>query len=330
MSRPRFACLLLLLTVFFAPSVIAAATPDEIPAADRAVVWPGKDVALTVPFAESNESDLYCSLFPDAFAAKTGWRLRLRYFAAEAGAQAWARMADDGPDGYNPTGVNIPHIILRGLAPDSGVDPKTMSLCVIFAYTPCVLWSPKPNPSALRDFIETARKAPGSPLVAGPGRHSAAQLAARMLDRNSGVHSGYLPYAGSSEAAGAAREGKATLFWAHTVTLPGFAGAVPVAVAAEQRHPALPHTPTFRELGYDVVQGTTRGLAVPADTPKDIRRRIATVFAGLNADPALRAKAASLGFSSLDLDYEKIPVWFAAQSEKYRRLAEDYEMNKQD
>ncbi len=322
MTRSRLAALPLLFALTLLPFAARGA--------DLAVSWPGKDVHLTIPFTAGNESGLYYSLLKEAFAAKTGWKLLLRNFWAEAGGQAWARMADDEPDGYALTGVNVPHVFLRGLKADSGVKPAALRVCVLLNHTPCVLWSPTPDPAALKNFIDAARKKPGGPLAAGPGRFSSAQLAARMLDRAAGVRSTYLPYAGTSEAAKAAKEGKAALFWAHSVTLPAFAGARPLAVAAEKRHPALPGVPTFRELGYDVVQGTYRGIAVPAGVPEETCAGIAAVFKGLAADPAIRAKAVSLGFTPVDLPYERLAVFVAARAEECRALYEDYALGKQD
>ncbi len=308
---------------------VAGAFPAA--AGELAVAWPGKDVTLVLPFAPGNESDMYAALLQESFAETTRWALKIRHAPGEAGAQAWARMIDDAPDGYTLTGVNIPHVILRGLQPDSEVKPEAMRICHISAYTPCVLWAPKQGAFASLDaFLAASRKNPGGILVAGPGRYSAGQLAARMLDRSAGVRSAYIPYAGTGEAANAVRDGKAALFWAHTAVLPSFGDDFrPLAVAADKRHPALPGVPTFRELGYDFTQGVYRGLAVPENTPEETCRSIGALFYALNASAVVRVKAGIRGFTPVNIPYEGIPAFFTEQIRKYRDLAEEYQLTDQ-
>ena len=47
-----------------------------------------------------------------------------------------------------------------------------------------------------------------------------------------------------------------------------------LAVAMDERHPAMPDVPTFKELGYDMVSGVYRGIAVPQATPEEVRKQV--------------------------------------------------------
>ena len=52
-----------------------------------------------------------------------------------------------------------------------------------------------------------------------------------------------------------------------------------LAVAMDKRHPLLPDTPTFRELGVDWVDGAYRGIGVPKSTPAELRKRMSDLWA---------------------------------------------------
>jgi tripartite-type tricarboxylate transporter receptor subunit TctC len=43
-----------------------------------------------------------------------------------------------------------------------------------------------------------------------------------------------------------------------------------LAVATDERLDVLPDVPTFKELGYDIVGGAYRGVAVPKGTPPEV------------------------------------------------------------
>jgi tripartite-type tricarboxylate transporter receptor subunit TctC len=67
-----------------------------------------------------------------------------------------------------------------------------------------------------------------------------------------------------------------------------------LAVAAEERVPALPDIPTFKELGYDIVGGAFRGVAAPLGTPQPVVDRLAKAYT--NANKIIAKKLLDLGF----------------------------------
>jgi tripartite-type tricarboxylate transporter receptor subunit TctC len=69
-----------------------------------------------------------------------------------------------------------------------------------------------------------------------------------------------------------------------------------LAVAANKRAKALPDVPTFKELGYEFVEGAYRGVAVPPETPKEIKAKLEKAFEKVNYDPVVIKKMEDLGF----------------------------------
>jgi len=72
-----------------------------------------------------------------------------------------------------------------------------------------------------------------------------------------------------------------------------------LAVAAEERLNVLPDTPTFRELGYDIVGATYRGVAAPKGTPAERIDMLADLFTEMNITMAKRQ--VPMGFQMTDI-----------------------------
>ena len=94
-----------------------------------------------------------------------------------------------------------------------------------------------------------------------------------------------------------------------------------LAVAAEERLPALPDTPTFKELGYDMVGGAYRGIAVPSGTPEDIRTKLSDLLGEVNANPEFVKKMEDAGFVVISIPYAEVPAFMAERQAQYDSVA---------
>jgi tripartite-type tricarboxylate transporter receptor subunit TctC len=90
-----------------------------------------------------------------------------------------------------------------------------------------------------------------------------------------------------------------------------------LAVAMEKRHPLLPDTPTFRELGIDWVDGAYRGIGVPKSTPPEARKKLSDLFRALNADPQMKELAAKSGFELVNVGVEEMDGFMADKTRLY-------------
>jgi tripartite-type tricarboxylate transporter receptor subunit TctC len=91
----------------------------------------------------------------------------------------------------------------------------------------------------------------------------------------------------------------------------------PLVIATEKRHPAFPDVPTFRELGFNWVDGAYRGIAVPRPTPVAIQKQLSDVMFALNQDPGMRTQLTDGGYDVIDITLEKMPAFMADKSRAY-------------
>jgi tripartite-type tricarboxylate transporter receptor subunit TctC len=71
-----------------------------------------------------------------------------------------------------------------------------------------------------------------------------------------------------------------------------------LAIASEMRMDVLPDVPTFKEQGYDIVEGAYRGVAAPPGTPDDVIKILADAFEKVHKDPEVKKKMDQNGFKT--------------------------------
>jgi tripartite-type tricarboxylate transporter receptor subunit TctC len=75
--------------------------------------------------------------------------------------------------------------------------------------------------------------------------------------------------------------------------------------------------PTFRELGFNWVDGAYRGIAVPKPTPRAIQKQVSDMMYAVNQDPEMRKKLTDGGYDVIDVTLEKMPAFLAEKSKAY-------------
>ena len=227
----------------------------------------------------------------------------VQYKPGAGGALMWSTMNSLAGDGLTVVGINLPHTVLQPM--DGSVQYKTEDITPVFwfHYTPDALIVPEQSPiKSFADFVKTARTNPGKLSLGGSGLNSANHAAHERLNRDFSVKTTYVPFKGTGDMAtsviGAHIDGVMS-YTAFAVNNRGKVRAL--AVAMEKRHPLLPEVPTFKELGVDWVDGAFRGIGVPKSTPIEARRRLAELWASLNAEPEMKELAAKSGFELVNI-----------------------------
>ncbi|MBM3339043.1 MAG: tripartite tricarboxylate transporter substrate binding protein [Betaproteobacteria bacterium] len=227
----------------------------------------------------------------------------VQYKPGAGGALMWSTMNSLAGDGLTVVGINLPHTVLQPM--EGSVQYKTEDITPVFwfHYTPDALIVPEQSPiKSFADFVKTARTNPGKLSLGGSGLNSANHAAHERLNRDFSVKTTYVPFKGTGDLAtsviGAHIDGVMS-YTAFAVNNRGKVRAL--AVAMEKRHPLLPEVPTFKELGVDWVDGAFRGIGVPKSTPIEARRRLAELWASLNAESEMKELAAKSGFELVNI-----------------------------
>jgi tripartite-type tricarboxylate transporter receptor subunit TctC len=95
-----------------------------------------------------------------------------------------------------------------------------------------------------------------------------------------------------------------------------------IAIASAQRHPSAPDTPTFRELGVDMVFGGWFGFFVPSAMSQPLQDTIFKEIEASIADPEVNAIIAKTGLVIENKTQEQFKLFLKNESERLKQLTE--------
>jgi len=246
----------------------------------------------------------------------------IQYKAGAGGGLLWSQMNTLPGDGVNVVGINLPHMVLQPM--EGAVSYKTEDVTPVFwfHYTPDILVVPETSPiKTFADFVKSAKAEPAKINLGGSGLNSANHAAHERLDQAFDIKTTYVPYKGTGDLALAVLGGHINGAMTYTPFAIANKGKVrALAVAMDARHPLLPDVPTFKELGIDWVDGAFRGIGVPKSTPPEARRRLAELFAALNADPEMKELAAKAGFELVNVGLDGMDSFMRTRTKVYTEV----------
>ncbi|TRZ84193.1 tripartite tricarboxylate transporter substrate binding protein, partial [bacterium] len=93
--------------------------------------------------------------------------------------------------------------------------------------------------------------------------------------------------------------------------------------ATEKRFPALPNVPTFKEMGFDILLTTDRGVAVPPGTPEAVISKLEAAFLEIARNPAIQAEMTKQGFVPAAMGHKESLAHKEKMTAMYKEMAAD-------
>ncbi|HSB68344.1 MAG TPA: tripartite tricarboxylate transporter substrate binding protein [Candidatus Methylomirabilis sp.] len=263
--------------------------------------FPTKRITYNICFNPGGESDITARFQEQPLKKVLGVDIAINYKIGGGGALCWSELIQTKPDGYTIAGHNLPHIALQPLEMgNAGYKTLDLKNIYMFESTPNLLLVRSDSPyKTLKDFVENAKKSPGAVTVGGSGTSSANDLGTTMLNKAAGIQLTYVPFGGTGSAIPALLGGHVTALMTYSTMGIQYAGKFrPLAIASDKRMDVLPDVPTFKEQGYDIVEGAYRGVAAPPGTPDEIVKVLADAFDKVMRDPEVKKKMDQNGFNT--------------------------------
>lgn len=281
-------------------------------------------ITYIIPFQAGGESDVTARLQEPVLKA-LGTDVVVQYNPGAGGAKAWASLNKLKADGTVVMGTNLPHIFLQPMGKDVGYKTDDLVHIAIFQLTPDAIIVPADSPfKTLADLVAAAKAKPGSVTLAGSGTNTGPHLTATTFQKLAGIKLTYVPFAGTAPSMTAMMGKQVSAAMTFTTAAVQQGDKVRVlAVAMDKRAEFLPNVPTFRELGYEMVSGVFRGIAIPKATPVAKAKELSALFAKVNQDAGFRKKMTDAGFQIVDVDYDKAPAFLAGKRKEYEAAARE-------
>lgn len=295
---------------------LLATLPANAQSADD---FPTKPMTYIIPFNAGGESDISARFQQSVWNEVTGQDVVIQYQPGAGGAQAWSQLNRIEGDGYTIMGINLPHTVLQPMESDVGYKTDDLTPVHYFHYTPDAIFVSKDSPyETLEQLVEYAKANPGLVTFAGSGSNSSNNLAQAKFDQLAGTTTTYIPFSGTGPAITAVLGNQVVAGFNYATSGVAQGDALKMlAVAADERLPAFPDVPTFTELGYDLVGGAYRGVAVPDSTPEELRRRISDIVQQINDNPDFKKKMEEGGFVLTSITYDKMPEFIEKMKAEY-------------
>lgn len=301
-------------TLLAAPALLA------LPAQAQAQDWrPDRSLTMIVAFAAGGGTDLAARTIARFMERDLGQPVVVMNRPGAGGEIGFTELARARPDGLTIGFINTPHIVTLPIERRTRFRLEDFSLIGNIVDAPGGIWVRADSP--IRDMaalLAAARAQPESIGYGTTGVGSDDHLAMLALERASGARFLHVPFGGSAQVK------QNLMSRAIPVAVMNVAEGVaemrqgvlrPLAQMGTSRWAPLAEVPTLRELGFDVIEGSMRGMAAPAGLPPEVLARLALSVRRTVADPDFQASAAQ---QNLPLRF-LVPAEFLGELSALRR-----------
>ena len=306
------------------PAIALALAAIAFSSSTLAQTCPEKHLNYYQAFPAGGESDLSARHQQLVLKKKCpGIETIIQYKPGAGGGLMWAQMNGLPADGLNVVGINLPHIVLQPL--EGQVQYKTEDITPVywFHYTPDAIVVANDSPiKTFADLVKMAKAQPTKLTLAGSGTNSANHAAHEKLNIVASIQTTYVPFKGTGDLTTAVIGQHVTGAMSYSAFAINSSSKVrALAVAMEKRHPLLPNVPTFKELGFDWVDGAFRGIGMPKATSPEARKRMSDLWAALNNDPEMKELAFKSGFELVNVGTDKMDAFMKERTRAYMEVA---------
>jgi tripartite-type tricarboxylate transporter receptor subunit TctC len=291
-----------------------------------AQAYPSRPVKVVVPFPPGGAPDLVGRTLAARLAERLGQPFVVENRIGAGGNIAAEMVAKSPPDGYTlfaasdgPLVINpnvylsVPFDTLRDFAPIS------LAASIGLVLMAC----PSTHVASISELVSVGRVK--RLTYASSGFGSTQHLAAEMLKASAAIELTHVPYKGFAPAVVDALACNVDLiFGAISTGLPHLrAGKLrALAVTMPRRHPALPDTPTFREVGHPAVAiEAYMGLLAPAGTARAIIERLHSEVVEILKEKDTVERLTGAGLDVVGSSPEEFAARMRTDLERFAKLA---------
>ncbi|MFE3838192.1 Bug family tripartite tricarboxylate transporter substrate binding protein [Pseudogemmobacter sonorensis] len=306
------------------PGVLALALP-AFPA--LAADWPTQPVRIIVSFPPGGGSDLVARLLAQHLTEDIGQQVVVENKPGAAGTIAASDLKSASADGHTLMLSNLtPFSIAPTLIADTPYDPLAdfTHVSYIGSGHMALFVTPALATPDLNALIEKAKAEPGGLDYGTSGVGSWGHLVSEQFKALAGVEAEHIPYQGSGPMVLDLRAGVIPMMFdavAQNLGLVTEGVAVPLAVTSRGRLDVLPDTPSFTELGLDLVAENWLGISAPAGLDAGTAAQIDAAVKAVLAKPEVVAQFAGWGVDTTPVEGE-FTAYVAGQLDSWKSSAE--------
>lgn len=294
--------------------------------ATRAQGFPDRPVRYIVPFPPAGLTDIMARLIGQKLSERWGKPVLIENKAggnALIGADAVAKAA---PDGHTLLAITLTHAVNASLFPNAPYDfLRDLRVVAMLGSLPLVLVVRSDfTVKTLADLVDLVKRRNTSAGSSGIGTPSHLGIELLRLQAGAGDKITHVPYRGGAPALTDLVGGTLDFMVANLPeALPHIQGGRlrGLAVTDGERHKLLPDVPTTAEAGMPaLIASNWTALAVPAQVPDALARRIGEDAVAVLHDPETTRRAEEMGFTVLAAGPDDSARFAATEVARWREL----------
>lgn len=306
----------------FARALGAAAFLALVGMVPAAAEYPERNIVLIVPYGAGGGTDITARMLAKDIEAALGKPVTVENRAGGGGWVGWGALAQAAPDGYTIGYLNVPSMYAgyldRQYNRKETLDSFTPLMNHVLDYN---VWAVKADSpfKSVKDVVEAAKKAPETVNVSAFGAGSDDHLAILSMEKENGIKLITVHHKSTADAKTGALGGHLQVLGANIseVAEEVKAGTLRIlGVMAPERSSFLPNAPTFKEQGYNQVWSVSRGIAAPANLPKDVQDKLVASLEKTLNSPEHQQKARALSLEPLVI-----------KGDEYKKFLKDNEVS---
>jgi len=311
--------------LYLATGAAALPTIPRAALAEAEAAYPSRPLRFIVGFPPGGGSDTVTRIMAQWLSDRLGQQVFVENRPGAASNISIQAVVASPPDGYTLLFVaasaavnvtlfdNLPFNLLRDIAPVSGLIDFPLVMVV----------NPSLPAKTVAEFIVYAKANPGKLSMASYGTGSTSHVAGELFKSMTGVAMTHVPYRGEAPALADMIAGQVQVMFA---TMTGARAHIQssavrlLAVAGKNRSEFAPDAPTIGETvpGYEA--NSWCGVGVVHGTPGDIIAKLNTAINAGLADPATKARLATVATTPIIYTPAGFGTYVAQEVEKWGKV----------
>lgn len=253
--------------------------------------YPSKPITCLQGFKAGGGSDTLAQITQPYLEKILGQSFVNQYIPGATGAIAWTQLAKKtDKDGYTLSITNTPMLMTNYIMnPEVTYSIEELTPIANVVTDPGVIVVGKDSKyNTIQEFLSDVKNNPGKITVGNSGVGGDDFFTTLIAEKETGLKFSMVPFDGDGPSWQAAMGGKIDASFNNLgITFPQIeAGNLKIlAIFAEERSPMVPDAPTFKELGYNIVAGSSRGYSAPKDIPEEVKDVLIKAFEEMSKDP---------------------------------------------
>lgn len=261
--------------------------------------YPEKNVEVVVGYSAGGGTDVMARTIASHLVQYLGEdaALVVKNYPGAGGQIGFTKVATSDADGYTLGTMNLPAALALTYDRNADYDAQSFTWLANFVSDSNALVVRKNSGiTSVAELIQAAKDKQGKMTVGLASLGGNDHFSAIQFANAAGIELIQVPFKGAAMARTSIMGGHVdmgTMAFSQTV---GFDEELRVlAVFADKRLPQAPDVPTAKELGYDVVMGSYRGIVAPAGLPEATLDKLKGAFDKLATDEAFQKDMAMRG-----------------------------------